>query len=514
MKKIYLKLIVLLALIYYLTACTKDFLEVDQRGLTSQDNYYKTDDEALAAVVSAYDILQSLWAEDWQSLWMVKELPAHEITSGIKGDQSNYDDLVNYKYTSENVPVGAVYKNLYYGIYRANKVIEKVEPNTEAKKIIIAEAKCLRSYYYFELVTLFGASPLVTKELTPDEYGQPPSTVADIWAQIEKDLKEAIPDMILKSELISKYGATHAFRVNKGTAQALLGKAYLYQEKYTDAVTQFEAVIALEGTEYDLETSFSRILRKDTEFGIESLFEISYSTEEGHTWANGTFPWGNGRGQENNIHWQLCGPRFEWFNGGTSGLLGGWGFAYPTKEIYDVFASNDTVRRKASIMSEAEVIAFGGSMRDTDGKLYAADTNGLVRLKYGTWADETDITTQPELNYGTNIRLIRYADVLLMAAEAYHKSGDDNAALVELNKVRSRVNLPAETATGTALFDAIVYERQVELAFEGHRFTDLVRWNLADDVLGTYGYKEHHATYPIPQAALDVNKNLKPTPGY
>ena len=165
MKKIYLKLVVLLAIIGILAACSKDFLEVDQRGLTSQDNYYETDDEALAAVVAAYDLLQSMWAEDWQSLWMVKELPSHEITSGIKGDQSNYDNLAEFTYTSENVPVGAVYNNLYFGIYRANKVIEKVEPNTAAKKIIVAEAKCLRAYYYFELVTMYGASPLILEEL-------------------------------------------------------------------------------------------------------------------------------------------------------------------------------------------------------------------------------------------------------------------------------------------------------------------------------------------------------------
>jgi len=490
-----------------LISCSENFLEVESLGRIPQEEYYKTDEQALAGIVAVYDILQSMYAQDWNSAWMVKVLPSDESTcgGGKKGDQPPYEELDEFRYTSENRPIEEVFKSCYYGIYRANIILQMVEGNTDAKKIIIGEAKCLRAYYYFELVTMFGKVPLVLEPLKNNEYAQPPAEESEIWTQIEKDLKEAIQALPVKSQLIATYGQKHAFRVTKGTAQALLGKAYLYQKKYDLAAQQFENVIS--SGEYDLEEDFSRILRKDTEFGKESLFEISYSTEEGHTWANGTFPWGNGRKQENNIHWQLCGPRGDgYFEGGNTGLLAGWGFVYPTTKIFNIFKIEDSIRRKATIMTEEELIAQGGKIRK-DGELpYGCE--GYIRLKYGTWADETDVNTQAELNYGTNIRLIRYADVLLMAAEAYHfaQNYGDSRALTELNKVRTRAKVSPINVTGNELFNAIVYERAVELAFEGHRFADIIRWGLAEQELSTYGYSNaKYSKYPIPKGEIISN---------
>ncbi|MBN2611678.1 MAG: RagB/SusD family nutrient uptake outer membrane protein [Bacteroidales bacterium] len=504
--RIYSKILMFFIAMLMITACSEDFLTIDKTGGIPQDEYYETDEQALAAAISSYDILQALWAQDWKCMWMVKELPAGDINcgGGNAADQPPYQQLSKFEYGPSIEPIATIYETCFFGIYRANKVIEKIEGDSEAKKVVVAEAKVLRAYYYFELVTMFGDVPLVTIELKSGEYAQPPSPASAIWTQIETDLTEAIADLPLRSVMIARYGKDHAFRVTKGTAQALLGKAYLYQEKYAQAADQFDAVI--QSKEYVLEKDFSQILKKETEFGKESLFEISYSTEQGNQWSN--FVWGNGRRQENNIHWQLCGPRGDgYFEGGNTGLINGWGFAYPTKSIFDAYTAEDTIRRRASVMSEEELIAQGGDLRLEGALPY--DCEGYIRLKYGTWQSETDLKAQPELNYGTNIRLIRMADVYLMAAEAhYFNNGNETAARAALDSITTRAKIAPIVSSGAQLLADIKHQRRVELAFEGHRFADLVRWGDAADALGSEGYLPKHALYPIPQKELDLNKNM------
>ncbi|NJK94438.1 MAG: RagB/SusD family nutrient uptake outer membrane protein [Bacteroidales bacterium] len=159
------------------------------------------------------------------------------------------------------------------------------------------------------------------------------------------------------------------------------------------------------------------------------------------------------------------------------------GYAYPTKSIYDRFIeAGDSVRRKSSILTESELSVYGGKLRNSvSGNSLPWSCAGFIRLKYGAWKDETSASTTAvqEVNYGTNLRVIRYADVLLMASEAFNKSGNDQLAISYLNLVRKRVGLSDLSVSGSALFDAIVKERQLELAFEGHRFQDLKRWGLA-----------------------------------
>jgi len=503
------KIIILLTLLSMCFSCSKDFLEVEKRGLIAQEDFYQTDDEALQAIAAIYDILQMNYSSVWHSGWFLKTLPGDEVNGGggNAGDQPQIQALSSFEYTPSNDVIYQFFRRCYFGIYRANVLLENVEGDTDAKKIALAEAKALRAFFNFELVTLFGEVPLVNEVIADaTQYAQPAAEISAIWAQIETDLNAAIVDLPLKSE----YPAAQKFRFAKGTAQALLGKALLYQEKYAAAAEQFADVI--ESAEYDLAPDFSRVLRADTEFGTESLLEISFAMDDGQNW--GTFDWGDPRANENNIIWQLCGPRGDgYFEGGNSGLNNGWGFAPATTDIFDAFTQDGVVdnRRASSVMSEEELIALGGDLR-LNGEL-AYDTEGVVRLKYGTWLDETDVSNVAELNYGTNIRLIRYADVLLMAAEAYNKSGDDASALIELNKVRARVNMPDIDAADD-VFEAIVRERQLELAFEGHRFLDLIRWGKAAEVLGSRGYEAKHRYFPLPQLELDINPNLEQNPDW
>ncbi len=284
----------------------------------------------------------------------------------------------------------------------------------------------------------------------------------------------------------------------------------LYQEKYSEAAIQFAAVIS--SVEYDLEPDFADVWTKETEFGMESLFEVSYTAQESYDW--GTFPWGGGN--ENNIEIQLQGPRSNLFNlsGSTLPISNGWGFNLPSAKIGQAFIdAGDTERGNATLMSAADFEATGGVIEDPNGH----DYEGYMRMKYVTKPSETSETGVADLNYTINWRLMRYADVLLMAAEAYHFSSSASQALIEINKVRYRAGLSDITGSDN-MFDAIVKERQLELAFEGSRYWDLVRWDLASQELGGLGYQTgKHELFPIPQNEIIANNEIEDTeqnPGY
>jgi starch-binding outer membrane protein, SusD/RagB family len=236
------------------------------------------------------------------------------------------------------------------------------------------------------------------------------------------------------------------------------------------------------------------------------LFEISYTNARSYDWGN--FPWGGA--PESNIHIQLMGPRSDYYTKAPSdSLIGGWGFNLPRQKLWDAFiAAGDVIRRKQIIMSTAELTASGGAWSNTG----AYDFEGFFQRKYGSFQPQTG-SPIGELNYGTNWRHIRYADVLLLAAEAYHKSGNDTKARQYLNEVRTRAGLGNVSTSGAALFTDIVKERQLELAFEGYRYIDLVRWGLAATELASLGYQQNkHSLLPIPDfdvktAALTQNPN-------
>ena len=490
------------------TSCTDSFLQTDPIGKASVESFYQSDEDATMAIAATYDILQWQNARDWNSLYMVKTLPSDETEAGgsSSADQPPYQRLNDFTFSAENPAIAAAYEGNYYGIYRANLIINNVQPETDVRKQVIAEAKFLRAYFYFELVSMFGDVPLNLTELAPSEYSQPRTPAAEVYTQIEKDLNEAISVLPLKSE----YAAKDKFRASKGAAQSLLGKAHLYQEEWEAAATAFDAVI--KSNEYQLVDDYSELFKESQELGPESIFEVVYVSDIGYDYS--TFQFGGVRAMENNIQWQLTGPRGPNFEGGTSGMIAGWGFNYPTEKIYQAYVdANDVVRRRATVWSEEELNEMGGKM-DPDPYQY----EGYIRVKYGTFSSETNSSdgAVPELNYGTNLRLIRYSDVLLMAAEAYYRSSNEPQARIELNKVRTRAELPPVTASGDDLFEAIVLERQLELAMEGKRYLDLIRWGRASEELGDKGYMDgKHNLFPIPAAELRSNQEINQNnPGY
>ncbi|MDB5191614.1 MAG: hypothetical protein JWQ96_1177 [Segetibacter sp.] len=508
MKKIIIKSTITgLAAFILATGCKKSFLDQEVPGTLIEQTFYLTDQDATQAMNAVYDLMQAHYNTSWVSMYMVKTMLTDESNAGGSGpgDQESYQVLDNYNYDADNAAVLGVWRLAYGTIYRANKVINLVQPETDVRKRLMAEAKVLRALNYFDLVTLWGDVPLVTGDIPPSQYtalGR--AKKADVYALIEKDLQEAIAVLPNKTA----YSPNEVFRVSKGTAQALLGKTYLYQSKWTESAAMFESVIS--SGIYGLEPSIGKVFSQSGEFGRESLFEVNYTNGRNYNWGN--FPWD--WQPESNIHIQLMGPRSDFYTKApTDSLIGGWGFNVPKKKMYDAFvAAGDIERRKQTVMSEAELKAMGGNWTSPT----AWDYEGFFQRKYGTFSTQTSSSGADvaELNYGTNWRMIRYSDVLLMAAEAYNKSANDAKARQYLNLVRTRAKLGDVTASGTALFQAIVTERQLELAFEGVRFQDLVRWGLAAQELGPLGFKTNkHELLPIPSQDIRT-AGLAQNPGY
>jgi len=552
--KIYKKFTVALVALIFMAGCSSNFLDLQQQGVTKVTDFYKTDADATGAIMGCYNMMRAMNSSVWTSFWMTKESLSDDIYTGGEnaGDRPEYQELNTFTFGPTNGPITNIYKYSYMVIYRANMIVDNFKTPTAYQKIVIAEAKAIRAYMYFELATLYGNVPLVLHELLPTEYAQPNSaavtnpdgtvTPTALYTQIEKDFTEAMADLPLRSQL--KASGSDLARFSKGTAQAFLGKTQLFEKKYTEAAKTLNALIAT--GEYglyqlsEINNDYTQLLRKSTEFGKESIFEISYSSDRVNDWSNSFGDLWNDPSRTNpgNLVWQLCGPRGDQgFNGGTTGVNGGWGFGYPTLDLWKAYKNaGDSVRIHGAILNESQVIASGGTMGKDGNFMWGCP--GLVRLKYTTWANETSSATGavPDLCYGSNLRIMRYSDVLLMAAEAnlLASPADASTALGQVNQVRTRVNL-APLASLT--LSNIKLERRLELSFEGCRYQDLVRWGDAASTLKDQGksiptgkrvggvlqfntnstagfHAPKNNMFPIPFNEMSSNPNVKQNPDY
>ncbi len=514
MKKLFYSVVAILVLVF---ACTSDFTDNPPVGVLDAEVFFEDKDNANDAVIGMYDLMQFNYGRDWHSAFFVKLLPGDDgnCAGGNSDDQSQLQDIDDHTNISvSNASITSNWNLFYRVIALANTIIENVEGgDLSNKELVLAEAKFMRAWSYFELTTMFGDVPLRLKnpsDLSAESFALPKSKRADIYVQVESDLTAAI------AGLPDKSAVAQPFRVSNGTAHALMGKVLVFQEKYTEAIPHFAAVIT--NPAHDLENNPDDVWSVGSEFGIESLFEIGYIATDGRDWNN--LAWG-GR-IESNLHIQLMGPRGDGvFNVGPVGLLNGWGFNLPTQKLADAFdAAGDTQRKGATLLTEAELIAAGGGVDPsaaTGGVIW--DYEGSIRMKYATSSSDTSSDGVMELNYTTNWRLLRYAEGLLLAAEAYNKAGQDENARTELNKVRNRAGLAdvPTTLSGTDLFEAIVNEKYLELAMEGQRFWDLVRWGRAATELAGTGYSSKNDLFPIPLTEIELNLDISETdqnPGY
>ncbi len=441
------------SLLITLTACVDNFLNEPIRGQQTLDDYFQTEESSIGFLNGAYDMVDgSTWWEIRMSR-NIKGMMTDDMWSGNTSQPR--PDMTGIAHF--NIPAGSYYINrlwehCYLGITRCNIITDKVPGLTfdeELKKRIIGEAKFIRAFFYFELLNTFGGVPIVktyTELLQPDILAYTRSTEKEVYALVEQDLKDAIEVLPLRSQ----YAPSDLGRATKGAAQSYLAKVYLFQEKWTDAEKTAELVIA--SGEYALEADFANIWSVNNHFGVESIFEVDHINDAIFTDLGGSFS-------------IMQGSRAD----------KGWGWGTPTSDLENVFLSeNDSIRLRSTIIKHGEAVFGDPDVLSFDAKP-GQNKSGRINRKF-----YVPIAQRPEQYVNGRIPLsfifMRYADLLLIHAEAAYFNNNPSAALSSLKEVRDRVGLETDMQlTGNSLRDAIWKERRMELALELHRFADIRR---------------------------------------
>ena len=481
-------------------ACKKSFLDVKPQGTTLESNYYQSPADAFAAVVAAYNPLSWTTVSSYCPKMVLLNLASDDAYAGGGSNTDNPGMQAWNTFTlssaTPNVPPDLWSRN-YSGIYRANVVLEKVAnvPGlTDALKArYTADMKFLRAYYYFDLVRLFGNIPLITSVLQQsDFFTQVQVKPAQVYAQIEKDLNDAIPN------LPATLDPSENGRATKGAAQALLGKAILYENDNTrmqEAANDFELVNS--SPNYHLLPNYADIFIPTNKFNAESIWEIVHTSASGRGWGS----FGNDDG---NVGVQMVGPRA--YTGPVyESNTAGYGFNPLTLSL--VTALKGDPRYAATVVNIDSLAKAGYCTYDKTGY---QNTGYFVR-KFAPLAQYQATVGVIPLNWTNDEIEIRLADTYLMEAEALVRgSGDMSKAQSYLDKVRARVGLPSVPATLANIYN----ERRLELATEGHRFFDLVRTGQASTVLASKGFQAgKNEILPIPLQELN-NTKLVQNPGY
>ncbi len=496
-------ILLLITLSIALGGCSDEWLnDVEPQGKLLEVNYYQSQDEMEKGLISIYNVFKNqYWQGVWSSWYMLSSLPSDDALAvgGGRADRPEFWEAYDYATTPISSGLVQVWNRPYYGIYRANVIIDRVDPNGgDINKVMIAEAKMLRAYFYFELVRYFGEVPLIDHVLTPAEFDQAKVSKEEIFELIVQDLKDA------SVYLPKRWTGANAYRMTKYAAHGLLGKTYMYMaspffniqgaDYYELAKTELKKVID-EG-DYTLEPDYNMIWWYGNEFNNETLIEMSY----GYTESDG---WGNGGDITSNVIQQLQGPRG--INSNDT-LSAGWGFDMVTQNLVDEYRTQgDSVRLHGTALAEWQMREWGINSFDVQ-----EDYSGFYSNKRATW--KLLNPGSAPWGWSNNERILRLADIYLLYAEALNQTGDDATARTYVDIVRTRSNLGSitevESSQSLDLFAAIKLERRLELAQEGQRFFDLIRWNDAETVLGSAGYTEKNAHYPIPQEEIDNSNGV------
>lgn len=479
-----------------LSSCDK-MLDVELQGEYTNNTFYQTKEHAILAINSTYQLCA--FVNTANNLWVFGDVASDDaVKGGDAGDRSDIAYINDFAVNADNGEIESIWKHYYEGIVRANNVtsyVPDIDMDEDLKQRIIAEAKFLRAYYYFHLTNIFGAIPLKTIAIkTVKDLNIPISSVAIIYAQIELDLTDA------SAILPVSYGNNDIGRATSGAALGLLAKVYLFQEKWQPALDNANAV---EQLGYSLMPVYSQNFNVTDKNNSESIFDVQHLEEQSPS-----------LGSYLN---QYFSPK----------PLGGYSFNIPTQDFIDEFEMTPvdsvfdprldyTVGRDGQNWVNGE--AFNPSW----------SVSGYLQKKHVQAISEVPIG-DGNLNYS----FMRFAEILLIQAEALNELGFGSEALSPLNKVRTRARecylydteidgydgtipdpllLPEITNTDQVqLRDAIRHERRVELGFEFHRFYDLMRYgkNEAEQALSNTNFiYENHRYFPIPQSEIDANSEI------
>ncbi len=490
MKKLLYQTAKILLIVFLFSSCD-DFLDLKPLDQEVSSNFYQTEEDAKQALVAVYDVLtyQSSPGISWGPFIIVSDILSDDSYAGGSDDNDGMQqqELNTFNIPTTNTIVHSIWIKNYIGIYRANLFLEKIgeiDASDAFKARTIAEVKFMRAYFYLEQVRFFENIPLLTETIKgPEQYDQEQNSPEEVYNQIALDLVEAIPDL---PEVISP---SEAGRISKWAAEALLARAYLFYNgvygkdmqagsktvNKTVALEYLEDLISNSG--HSLFENYQDNFKLVGEFGIESVFEISYGDTP--AW----WDWGYIRGGNGNLSAQMQGPRVT----GSNNWNRGWSFGVVSHKL--AMDLEGDPRFLHTILTEEEI----------DGKLTKGfQHTGYFSKKYSSDAEHWGSDGQFELNRTCNHRVIRYSDVLLMAAEL----GSSNAQQY-LDQVRQRVGLPSVPAS----MENILNERRLELSLEGIRYFDVLRQGpgFADQELSVSGIRGPN--YEGDQALFDVSFN-------
>ncbi|WP_299336320.1 RagB/SusD family nutrient uptake outer membrane protein [uncultured Psychroserpens sp.] len=472
-----------------LIACSDDFVDVDSQDQNSED-FFNSEEDYQSALIAAYDLLQSTYLNV-----MLGEIASDNTLAGGESaiDVPGIQEIDDMIHTPVNQQLRDIWGWMYSGVNRANYIMEfQNKTDFEGKEGVLAQTRFLRAYYYFELVKWFGDVPFAVDQriLFGDQFSIGRTPKAEIYAQMEEDLIYAAANL--------PYVQAETGRVTKGAAQALLGKVYLYQEKFQQSADVLNDLI--NNGPHDLLTDYSTMFENDNENNIESVFEVQYTDEEGAGFGCLQCSEGNVAVGFNGIR-NYTGPEFE----------SGFSFNVPTQEVVDEFENGDNRLETAILDIDAWAADTGATFAT------GFEHTGYFNRKYIARQGDAN-TGDANLTNPNNYRAIRFADVLLMAAEALNRGGiNDMLAQQYLNRVRERAFGNSDnnvSATGTALTNAIYHERRVELVGEGHHFFDLVRTGRAAAEIDGFQAGKHEL-FPIPDIEIQLAGNQwEQNPGY
>ena len=466
----------LLSICLVFTGCEK-FLTVNPPYTQDAENYFQTPEEYEKALVGAYDLLQSSFMAVW-----ISEIASDNTIAGGESvnDTQGLHQLDLMTHGGVNAELRNVFRWNYAGMTRANFILENKD-NIEftGKDKIIAEAKFLRAFYYFELVKFFGDVPLIIDERIGAQEATtiPRTPSSEIYAQIEQDLLDA--SAVLDAVSLVKGKAT------KGAAMALLGKAYLYQSKFVEAANKFDEVIS--SGSYSLISDYNDLFSVANENNSETVFDVEYSGAEGGGYGCLVCLEGN------------AGPGFQGIRQYEGPIYGdGNSYNLPTQNLYDAFDPADP-RRDATVLDIDAFIAAQPNPESISYGIGAGGHTGFYNNKYIKRQGEIGLPDN-DLTSPVNYRVIRYADVLLMAAEAHFRNGNSAEAQGLVDQIRLRAGM-APVALNT--IEDLYNERRLELACEGHRFFDLVRSGQAESSIEGFQPGKHEL-FPIPTLEIDL----------
>ena len=471
------------------SSCKKSFLDVDPQGQQPSAEFWKSADDATKAVNAIYANLRK-WENVAFPALVIESVGSDEADKGSTPNDATFWNLYDtYTVTSTEGSLQSFWTGQYQNINLANQVltnIPAIEMDENLKARYLAEAKFVRALSYFRLVRAYGDVPLrLTIPKDASEYNLPRTPKDQVYAQIEKDLTEAA------TVLPQNYPATDLGRATKGAAMGLHAKVAMYQKKWSDVLSLTNQVM---GLGYSLFPDYEKTFRTENENNSESVFEIQAELLPGNADAS------------NSQYSQVQGVA------GVPG--GGWGFNVPSAALAAAFEPNDP-RRDATIIFRGETTPQGDVIpTTTPNPMYNQKSYVPFSLRVSGFSEGAQ----------QNIRILRYADILLMNAEAANELGDAGRALTSLNLVRARargnnpvtVLAPVTTTDQTALRNAIYKERQVELAMESDRYFDVIRQGRGLEVFGPKGWKAgKNEVWPVPQPEIDLSGGLlTQNPGY